>query len=225
MHRFIILLTLTFSSIPAGAFAQTTVRDTGFRRENVVDDTLNRKGRFELSLNVAGAISFGSNSPEVGDSTSESNLYVTASGVVGYMVLDYLELRLSVGLQYIALSAEDDSIARPGFVGTVQALYQKDLVLGLAVYGGVGGGGFYGSRTVSAGAGLEQRYSSVGGIAQALFGLLMMPGPRLLLRGGIRADFLFGSESLNAVAGAMSPTTSFFTTQIMFDVTLGVRFN
>ncbi len=205
--------------------AQTTVQGGQFRQQRVVDDTLNRKGRWELGLNVAGAMSFGSSTPDGGESTSQSNLYLTASAIVGYMLLDNLELRLNLGLQYVGQSAGDDtSISSPGFVGTLQALYQRDLVLGLAIYAGIGAGGFYGSRTVEAGAGLERRFTTVGGVGQALLGLLMMPGPRLILRGGVRADFLFGSESPEDDMGGAIPDTSFFTTQVLFDVAIGLRF-
>lgn len=211
--------------LPALASAQTSVQGGQFRQQRVVDDTLNRKGRWELGLNVAGAMSFGSSTPDGGESTSQSNLYLTASAVVGYMLLDNLELRLNLGLQYVGQSAGDDtSISSPGFVGTLQALYQRDLVLGLAIYAGIGAGGFYGSRTVEAGGGLERRFTTVGGVGQALLGLLMMPGPRLILRGGIRADFLFGSESPEDDMGGAIPDTSFFTTQVLFDVAIGLRF-
>lgn len=207
------------------AEAQTSVQGGQFRQQRVVDDTLNRQGRWELGLNVAGAMSFGSSTPDGGDSISQSNLYLTASAIVGYMLLDNFELRLALGLQYVGQSVGDDnSISNPGFVGALQALYQKDLTLGLAIYAGVGVGGFYGTRTIDVGGGLEQRFNSVGGVGQALLGLLMMPGPRLILRGGLRADFLFGSESAEDDMDGTIPDTSFFTTQILFDVAIGLRF-
>ncbi len=211
--------------MPSLVHAQTSVRGGSFRRQVVEDDTLNRQGRWELALNFAGAMSFGSTTPDGGESTSQSNLYVTGSLVAGYMVLDNLELRLSAGAQYIAQSfGEDASISNPGFVGALQALYQKDLVLGLAIYAGLGAGGFYGSRTEEIAGGLERRFINTGGLGQALLGLLVMPGPRLILRGGIRADFLFGSDSPEDDMGGAIPNSSFFTAQILFDVTLGLRF-
>ena len=202
---------------------RTTVRGGSFRDQRVVDDTLNRRGRFELGLNVAGAMSFGSTTPDEGETTSQSNVYLTGSLVAGYMVHDAIELRLAAGLQYVGRSVgEDTSLSSPGFVGSLQALYQRDLVLGLAIYAGVGGGAFYGTRTEEAGGGLERRFTSTGGLAQALLGLLVMPGPRLILRGGLRADVLIGSETPDEPAGA--PGASFLTTQILFDVSLGIRF-
>lgn len=225
MNRFTFVLLLAPLFHASIADAQTSVQGGQFRQQRVVDDTLNRQGRWELGLNVAGAMSFGSSTPDGGDSFSQSNLYLTTSAVVGYMLLDNLELRLALGLQYVGQSVgDDDSISSPGFVGALQGLYQKDLTLGLAIYAGIGVGGFYGSRTIDAGGGLERRFTSVGAVGQALLGLLMMPGPRLILRGGLRADFLFGSESPEDDMGGTIPDTSFFTTQILFDVSIGLRF-
>jgi len=209
---------------PATAEAQRT-RVTGgqFRDQTVEDTTLNRKGRIELALDLAGAMSFGSSTPEGGDSVSQSNIYVTPSLVGGYMLTDNIEVRLSLGYQYLSRSlGEDSTLTNQAFVGAVQGLYQRDLILGLAIYGGLGAGGFVGSRTVPAGM-LEERLSTSGGLGQVLFGLLMMPGPRLLLRGGLRADILFGSETPDN-AMSMLPESSFFTTQILFEVAFGFRF-
>lgn len=210
------------------AAAQTTVTGGGFRQQTVVDQTLNIKGRIELGLNLAGAMSFGSTTPEGGESVSQSNVYITPALIGGYMLTDNIELRLSLGAQLISQSVGDNtSLTNTGFVGAVQALYQKDLILGMALYAGVGGGGFFGSRTAQVDAGgaatLEERFSSSGGLGQVMLGLLMMPGPRLLLRGGLRADFLFGSESADNAASVV-PDSSFVTTQILFDVGLGFRF-
>ncbi len=202
---------------------QTRVTGGQFRDHTVVDDTLDRAGRIELALNVAGAMSFGSVTPDGGTSQSQTNIYVTPSLVGGYMLTDNIELRLSLGAQYLGQSVGDQtSITNVAGVAALQGLYQRDLILGLAIYGGLGAGGFYGSRTEDATMGLELRYTSVGGLGQLLLGLLMMPGPRLLLRGGLRADFLFGSDSPN-VAG-MGVSRSFFTAQILFEVALGLRF-
>jgi len=222
----LVTATILALGVASSASAQrTSVQNSGFRDSRVVDDTLNRQGRFEVGLNVAGAMSFGSVTPEGGESRSQSNLYLTGSLLAGYMLTDNIELRLSVGMQYIGQSAGDDvSITNPGFVGALQGLYQKDLILGLAIYAGIGAGGFYGSRTIDAGMGFEQRFSSVGGLGQAMLGLLMMPGPRLILRGGLRADFLFGSESPDEDPAGMIGSSSFFTTQILFDVAIGARF-
>ncbi|MEM9075364.1 MAG: hypothetical protein AAGE52_43105 [Myxococcota bacterium] len=222
MHR-TLPFALLLAAFPTLTHAQrTTVRGGEFRNQTVVDDTLNRKGRFELALNLAGAMSFGSVTPDGGERVSQSNLYLTASLVGGIMVHDNIELRLTAGTQYIAQSTgEDQSIRSPAFVGAIQALYQRDLVLGLGIYVGLGAGGFYGTRNEEVAAGLARSFTSVGGLAQALLGLMMMPGPRLVLRGGVRADFLIGSESPDDGAGADS---SFFTTQVLFDVSLGLRF-
>jgi hypothetical protein len=207
------------------AAAQTTVTGGSFRQQTVVDETLNRKGRIEVGLNLAGAMSFGSTTPDGGESTSQSNVYVTPALVGGYMLTDSIELRLSVGGQLISQSVGDAaSLTNTGFVGALQALYQRDMILGMALYAGLGGGGFYGWRHAEAGSGLEEKFTNSGGLGQLMLGLLMMPGPRLLLRGGLRADFLFGSES-STQEGTSIPDSSFFTTQILFDVSIGVRFN
>lgn len=226
--RFVIpcLVALAVVASAAPATAQTYVTGGQFRQQTVVDQTLNVKGRVELGLNVAGAMSFGSSTPDGGESVSQSNIYVTPALIGGYMITNNIELRLSVGAQLINQSVGDTtSFTNTGFVGALQALYQKDLILGMAIYAGLGGGGFIGSRTAEAGGagGLEERFSSSGGLGQLMLGLLMMPGPRLLLRGGLRADFLFGSESSDDPASPL-PDTSFVTTQILFDVAIGFRF-
>lgn len=211
--------------VPSAAFAQTYVTGGDFRQQTVEDETLNRAGRIEVGLNVAGALSFGSVTPEGGEALSQTNIYVSPALVGGYMLTDNIELRLALGGQFVHQSAGDSAaLTNLAFTGAVQGLYQRDLVLGLALYGGLGLGGFYGSRTEAAtGTGLEQRFTSAGGLGQLLVGLLMMPGPRLVLRGGLRADFLFGGESPNSDA-IMALDRSFLTVQILFDVSIGMRF-
>jgi hypothetical protein len=213
--------------VPSALSAQQTYVTGGdFRQQTIEDDTLNRAGRIEVGLNVAGALSFGSVTPDGGEAQSQTNIYVSPALVGGYMLTDNIELRLALGGQFIHQSAGDAAaLTNLAFTGAVQGLYQRDLVLGLAIYGGLGLGGFYGWRHEEAGGtmGLEERFTSAGGLGQLLVGLLMMPGPRLVLRGGLRADVLFGGESPNSEV-TMALDRSFLTVQILFDVAIGMRF-
>ena len=205
---------------PATTSAQTSVRGGQFRRQQIDDDTLNRAGRLEFGVNLAGGMSFGT--ATVGDRTeSLRNIYVAPGLVAGYMATDNFEVRLLLGGQVTNQTVGDTTLNDTwAFNGVLQGLYQRDLILGLAWYAGIGVGGFYGSRFKPDQAGIERRHTNLGGVGQLLGGLLLQPGPRLILRGGVRADFLFGSESL---ADGSAESTGFFTSQIYFDLGIGVR--
>ena len=74
--------------------------------------------------------------------------------------------------------------------------------MALHVDAGLGVGGFYSTRSADAGGGLDVRLTGAGFHGQVPFGLLVQPGASLFLRGGIRLDFLYGSESPSAIEGA-----------------------
>jgi hypothetical protein len=219
-----VLAVVFAAGFPAAAIAQTTTVSGGqFRNRQVVDQSLLHRGRMEIALSLAGAMSFGSVTPEGGTTSSQSSIYVTPAVVGGYMLTDNIELRLSLGAQLVSQTVNDQKVqSTTSFVGALQGLYQRDLVLGLAWYAGVGAGGFYGNRDVLASAMTRLRYTNVGGLGQVLLGLLMQPGPTVLLRGGVRADFLFGSDSPEDAM--LAAKTSFFNTQIVFELSLGWRF-
>ena len=195
-----------------------------FRENRVRDTSLLEAGRMELGLNLAGAISFGSVSPDGGESVSQTNVYVAPSLIGGYMVTDNIEVRLALGGQYIRQS-QADTVANDNWAltGALQGLYQADLFLGLGLYGGLGIGGFWGqgSQALDDGTGLQVGLTNTGVLGQLLAGLLMQPGPHLLLRGGLRVDLLYGFESPQVVGVGVD--SSFFTTQILFEVAIGWR--
>lgn len=58
-------------------------------------------------------------------------------------------------------------------------------------------------------------------MGQVLLGLMAMPGPRLLLRGGLRVDTFFGSESADFETPAED--RSFFNVQVLLAATIGIR--
>lgn len=211
----------------AGAGAQQRVTGGQFRQHTVVDDTLLRRGRMEISLNFAGAYSSATVTTEAGDSISQKNSYFNPALIGGYMLTDNIELRVSLGLQYVGSSIGDGEFSQQTISGvlTLQGLYQREFVLGLAGYGGLGAGGYYGWRNVPAPSNptLNARFNNVGGVGQALVGLLMQPGARLMLRGGMRLDLLFGSESpADESLGLESQST--FNIQVLAELNIGWRF-
>lgn len=213
-------LLLLFTT-PASA-QQVRVQGGDFRNRTVQDETLNRASRFELGLNLAGSLSFGTVTPDGGASRNQTNVYFSPALVGGYMITDNFELRIALGMQYVGQDVDGtEAITNLAGTAALQGLYQHDLMLGIALYGGVGLGGFYGSRTEEIPGGLERRFDSAGGIGQLMAGLLMMPGPMVLFRGGLRADFIFGWDTPSDGVG---PGASFFTTQILFEVAIGLRF-
>jgi hypothetical protein len=80
------------------------------------------------------------------------------------------------------------------FQGALQALFQGDFINGLGGYVGVGLGGIAGNREVGIGSGAAIDYLQFGGLAQALIGVMLMPGPIFMMRGGFRLDVIFGRE-------------------------------
>jgi hypothetical protein len=179
------------------ACAQTTVRSTGFRDEEIVDDTLLRAGRWEASLTLSGGWSYASIA--VDDHTESQNaVYVTPALALGYMLTDALELRVALGALYLRTDSASGTLSQDHVsgLGALQALYHVPIVLGMALYGGVGAGGYYGVADRPAAGGVSRnRFVNGGFLGQGMVGLLVQPGSLLFLRGGLRADFLVGSES------------------------------
>ena len=73
--------------------------------------------------------------------------------------------------------------------------------------------------------GVTQRISQSGFLGQVLLGLMAMPGPRLLLRGGLRVDAFFGSEAADFDDPTGAYDRSFTNIQIVFEAGIGARFN
>lgn len=217
---------LTLLAAPTMAEAQTRVTGGQFRQHTLVDDTLNRRGRIELGFSLAGAVSFSSVTPEDGDPVSQTNAYLAPSLIGGYMVTDNIEVRLSLGTQWIRSSVNEE-LSQDAISGVVavQGLYQHDFILGLAGYAGVGLGGYYGTRSVPIGTdGLNASYANYGGLGQLLVGLVAMPGPRLLLRGGLRLDFLIGAETPQSEVIENTSSTA-FNVHALAELAIGWRFN
>lgn len=220
-------LAVALLCVAAPATAQTRVTGGEFRRHTVEDTTLLRRGRIELSLNFAAMYSSNSVTPEGGEAITQKNSYFNPALIAGYMLTDNIELRLSLGAQYIGSSIDGGDFSQETFsgVGTVQALYQRDFVLGLAGYVGLGGGGYFGWRNVPSltNPGLNVRFNNVGGLGQALIGLLVQPSARLMLRGGVRFDMLFGSETAQDES-LMLPAQGTFNVLFLAELSIGWRF-
>ena len=223
----LVLLAAAAGPGAGGAVAQQRVTGGQFRQQTVVDDTLLRRGRIEISLNFAGAYSSNTVTAEDGTSSTQKNSYLNPALIGGYMLTDNIELRLSIGAQYLGSSIEGGDLSQQTLSGvlTLQGLYQRDFVLGLAGYVGIGGGGYYGYRNVPSPdmPSLNARFNNVGGVGQVMLGLLMQPGARLMLRGGMRVDLLFGSET-PADETLMLPSQSTFNIQVIAEMALGWRF-
>lgn len=190
------LLCVFAVALPGLAAAQTTVSGTGFREQRVTDDTLLRAGRWEAGFSLAATYSYAHIAPEGGAASSQHDLYLVPTVVGGYMLLDWLELRLALGVQYVRTATEGgpDQDLFSG-VGTIQALAQADFGLGVGGYVGIGLGGYYGWRNQPGpSAGVDYRFTHGGGVGQVLVGLLVQPGASMMLRGGLRLDASYGSE-------------------------------
>lgn len=193
------LLILAWLSFVPSASAQTRVSGGDFRVREVRDESLLRAGRFSVFVSATGGWAYGSTSSESGADRSQNTVFSLPSLGAGYMITDALQVRLSVnGILIFSGVDGAESQETYGVGATVQGLYHFELVHGMAFYAGLGAGGFYSTRAEDAGGGLEVRLSGGGFQAQLPFGLLVQPGASLFLRGGIRFDFLVGSESPQA---------------------------
>jgi hypothetical protein len=191
---FVIAIVLPSTST---ARAQTTVEPSAFRQDVILDETLLRAGRWEASLSLSGGWSY--DAVTVADRTDSQNaVYATPALVVGLMVTDAIEVRVALGALYLRTDAGSDALAQDQVSGlaAAQALYHVPIVLGMALYGGIGLGGYYGVADRPAATGsVRNRFVNGGFLGQAMVGLLVQPGSSLFLRGGIRTDFLVGTES------------------------------
>lgn len=201
-----------------------SVQESGFRDNKVVDDTLLKKGRFELGLQSAGMWSSDSGSSDDGSvEVSASNLYLNPAATAGYMILDNLQGRLALG--YLAISTTNNDVTVQnfgGFLGTLQATYHVPLRLGTALYLGAGGGWFVGSTSRPATEPNASVSNPTSGFAgQGALGLLLQPGPMLLLRGGLRFDALIATET-SSVSNV--PDISSTNLKMMGEFAIGLRF-
>lgn len=225
MRRLLGLLVMMGTlGVTTAASAQTRVRDTGFRDNVVVDDTLLQQGRIEVGIGSAGMWTRDSGESSDGDvSASGSTFYANPAASFGYMALDALQARVNLGYLMVSTTNNDVALQNLGaFLGTAQALYHVSLRLGTALYFGLGGGYFIGS-TSRPGAGENVTISNPtsGFAGQGSAGLLLQPGPMFLVRGGLRFDALFGSESSTV---SEMPDISTTNLKLMGEFAVGMRF-
>lgn len=204
--------------------AQTRVVGDDFRTQVVRDETLLEAGRISAFVSATGGWAYGSVSPDSGGSTSQNTVFSLPSIGAGYMITDALQVRLSVNGIFIYSGIDGaQSQALYGVGGTVQGLYHIPIVHGMALYAGLGLGGFYSTRSAPAGSGLEVRINGGGFQGQVPIGLLVQPGASLFLRGGIRFDVLVGTESPSSSAGGVSGG-SFLNFLTNAELSVGFRF-
>ena len=206
----------------------------GFRERGTGDESLLRAGRMEVGISMAGSWSRSTVTPEAGEkkSTTSTSAYLVPGLVVGYMVTDWLEARVTGGIQSLSSKVEVEGVDEPtadqsstSGVFALQALAQKDFGLGMAGYVGLGAGGYVGSRSkkhpTEPAATVD--WSATGGLGQLLLGFMVQPGPHLLLRGGFRVDLLLGSESPpDELEGESSASVS--NAQALAELQIGWRF-
>lgn len=192
------------------ARAQTTVSGGDFRRWQLEDTSLLQRGRWEYGINVAGVYVSNTTTPTMGDAISQTTFYANPGFVLGRMFTDRVEIRLL--LSYLRILTQTtigdmDPITTQdshNFLGGVQGLYHVPLPLGFAFYAGVGGLGYVGRTIRPTGMGTFLHDGTRGGGGQLLVGLLSQPGPQLTMRGGLRFDALFGSETLEGMSDTES---------------------
>jgi len=196
--RFAMILLLNCAAA-APAAAQTRVSGTDFRTHRARDATLLQAGRATFFISATGGWSYASTSPESGPSRTQNTVFSLPSLGGGYMVTDQIQIRISVNGIFLLADVDGANAQETyGVGGALQALYHLELVQGMALYAGLGAGGFYTSRHVPVGGGLDVGVTGGGFQGQVPIGLLVQPGASLFLRGGIRLDVLVGTESANA---------------------------
>ena len=206
---------LTLAALGAGhAEAQYQIRD----------ETLNIAGRGEFSINLPGSLAFNEISPDGGTTQEQFQLYFVPGLVGGFMATDFLEIRLQAGLQWLRTEVGGTATQQVlAFQGALQALFQADFIPGLGGYAGVGIGAIVGERRAGIGAGATIDYLQYGGLAQALIGVMLMPGPIFMMRGGFRLDILFGrEEAQTSIPGFID--ASFVNVLGAFELSAGWRF-
>lgn len=217
-------LTLLLLSISLPAAAQTRVSGSDFRTRTMRDETLLRAGRFSGFVSATGGWAYGYVSPDVGDGRSQNTVFSLPSIGVGYMITDALQLRFAINGVFLFAGIDGaQSQETYGVGGAAQVLYHVPIVHGMALYVGVGAGGFYSYRTEPVGGGLNVAVTGGGFQGQLPFGLLVQPGASLFLRGGLRLDFLYGVESPSAGGMGVSGG-SFLNFLTNAELSVGFRF-
>jgi hypothetical protein len=225
MGRLCLCAVLSSFVLTTPVSAQTSYQSTGFRHSHVVDETFLSAGRVEIGFTAAGMWAHTSLDAEGGGTLSQNTLYLAPGLVGGIMVADWFEVRALVELKYIGTSIDGET-NQDTLAGAVaaQGLFHYDLGLGLAFYGGIGLGGYYGHRNEPSGTvGVNYGFTTYGGLTQALLGLLVQPGAHLMMRGGLRLDFLFGSESPDNSGLGLSSAFA-MNTIVLAELSLGWRF-
>lgn len=196
-------------SLPAQAQAQSdrasteaTATDGSVSASNSPSDdpdTLLEQGEFELGADLALLWSVDSSKPEGGDTVTFNSYYGDLGGHFGYMVQDLLEARVHVGWLRIVVSNQDETPQRTNaLVLTPQMLLHAPVSDGLALYSGIGVGGYIGQtkRDIQIqGKSLDAENSTNGLMGQILAGVLIETGPSFALRTGLRLDGLVGREN------------------------------
>lgn len=173
-----------------------------------------------------------------GISSSQLTRHVNILIDFGYMVTDEFEVRIEGLVRNIHVEVGDVVFQNLwAWGGGLQALYHVNLMFGVAGYVGLGGGFFYGDterpfQGIEGQEGtddedltqdLEVSIPTYVGVGQLFAGLLMQPGPRWTMRGGLRFETLFGFERPNDERLGYDEQ-DWIDLVVMAELAMGVRF-
>jgi hypothetical protein len=166
-------------------------------------------GVMELGLDAILLVRF--NSSSQGD-TSTSVLDATFLGGLTprFFLIDNLSLGLNLNVFYGRMStttstaAGDTEVTKSdlGFLGVLLCNYYLRLGYGMFWKPGIGAGGFYGTRSTPAGAGLTAESATYGGVVQLDLGFVYYASAHFNLKAGPQILVRFGKDALEGAAEA-----------------------
>ena len=194
--------------------------------------SIKKAGTFEFGANFAGFISSTTTTDEDDNESDLDSSFLNPNIYFGMTVIPQLQVRLLTGYQAISNSRKDNGGPKVTLQDTgalsvaVQGLYYLPVEKRFSIYAGLGGGGYFGStdrEIVIDGNTLTATNDTNGGIFQLLFGALIEPNDRLTLRGGLRFDTLFGSESPDENNDSLQELSN-TNVQLLLELSIGIRF-
>ncbi len=196
-----LVLSILALSLPASASGLVRAGSTkGF--DNI------QQGVVDLSLENMLILRYLSNSDA--DTSSLSTVYIVGLNP-HYFIMNNFSLGLNLNFLYQKDTASsggvDTTSTETGFMGFLMANYYLSLGNNLFFKPGVGGGGFYNTRSVPAGAGLTAETKLYGGAAQLDLGFVFYASANFNLRAGVNAIIRFGKEGADGSDVEQSITT------------------
>jgi hypothetical protein len=154
-------------------------------------------GVFELGIDNLLLVRYSSTGSDPGDSTLEASYM---GGLTPrFFLADNFSLAANLELFYGARSQKDAGVEiysshDLGFLGLVMANYYVRLGYGMFFAPGIGGGGFYGTRSTPGGMpGTTEEAALYGGAVKVDLGFVFYAGPHFNLKGGPDVLVRFGN--------------------------------